>query len=99
MDLKHIVSIRKSNNYPVIENNPSNIYKTLKRDIIDGKRVHKKIAIITKTKEEAEYLYYLLKDDFSDINYLSETSIGFKHDLVIIPSYLAKGLEFDLVIV
>ncbi|MDD4036436.1 MAG: AAA family ATPase [Bacilli bacterium] len=99
MGLKHIVSIRKSNNCPVIEDNPSNIYETLKNDIIEGKKIHKKIAVITKSHEEAKYLYEMLKDDFPDINYLSEASVEFNRDLVIIPSYLAKGLEFDLVIV
>ena len=44
-------------------------------------------------------LYDMLKNDFEDINYLSEYSENFNHNLVIIPSYLSKGLEFDLVIV
>jgi DNA helicase-2/ATP-dependent DNA helicase PcrA len=99
LGLEHAVSVRHSNNYPVIVDNPIDIHKQLKMDIEEGKKHHTKMAIITKSKEEAEKLYKLLKDDFPDLNYLSEKSENFNHNMVIIPSYLAKGLEFDLVIV
>lgn len=98
MGLEHAVSVRQSNNNPVIMATSIDIHKDLKRDIEEGKKVHNKIAIITKNHEEAQYLYDLLKDDFKEINYLSEQSENFNHDLVIVPSYLAKGLEFDMVI-
>ncbi|HHT38208.1 MAG TPA: UvrD-helicase domain-containing protein [Mollicutes bacterium] len=99
MGLKHAVSIRHSNNFPVICENPVDLYAQLKDDIKEGQKHHKKIAIVTKNNEEAKMLYDMLKNDFEDINYLSEYSENFNHNLVIIPSYLSKGLEFDLVIV
>ncbi len=99
MGLEHVVSVRVSNNNPVIEDHPKDIYNRLKEDIREGQKIYKKIAIITKNHDEANKLYELLKNDFPNINYLTETSEKFNHDLVIIPSYLAKGLEFDLVIV
>lgn len=98
MGLKHAVSIRRSNHFPVIVENPKDIHKQLKSDIEDGGKIHSKIAIITKNHVEAKYLYDLLKNDFKDINYLSEHSENFNHNLVILPSYLSKGLEFDLVL-
>lgn len=99
LGLKHVVSVRVSDNCPVIEDSPSNIYDRLKEDIVEGQKKYKKIAIITKSNEEAERLYNILSKSFPGINYLSEHSERFNHDLVILPSYLAKGLEFDLVIV
>jgi DNA helicase-2/ATP-dependent DNA helicase PcrA len=98
MGLKYAVSVRHSNNYPVIKVIETDIHKQLKDDIEEGKKHHTKIAIITKSCEEAEYLYESLKGDYPDINYLSEHSENFNHNLVIMPSYLAKGLEFDYVI-
>ncbi|MDD2469336.1 MAG: AAA family ATPase [Bacilli bacterium] len=98
MGLKHTVSIRHSNNVPVTIANSSNISKQLQIDIEEGQKHHTKIAIITKSQEEAEGLYCLLKDPFPEINCLSEHSEDFNHNLVIMPSYLSKGLEFDYVI-
>ena len=56
----------------------------------------KSIAIITKDDMEAEEVYNLIKNDV-DVALID----GFSHikrDLVIMPSYVAKGLEFDSVI-
>jgi DNA helicase-2/ATP-dependent DNA helicase PcrA len=99
MGLEHVVSVRHSNNYPVEMVNTTDIYNDLKNDIIEGRKHHKKIAIITKNHEEAEHIYNLLNRDFPELNYLSEHSEKFNHNLVVIPSYLSKGLEFDYVIV
>lgn len=96
---KHTVSIRHSDNIPVTMAESDNIKKQLQMDIEEGKKHHAKIAIITKNQEEAEKLYCLLHDVYPQINCLSEQSKDFNHDLIIIPSYLSKGLEFDYVIV
>ena len=55
------------------------------------------IAIITKDDKEAEEVYNMLKDDF-DIMLLGGYG-HIKRDLVVVPSYTAKGLEFDSVII
>ena len=98
MGLQYAVSIRHSNNNPVVFYNPIDEYNQLKLDIEEGKKQYSKIAIITKGCDEAERLYNMLKTSFPEINYLSEHSENFNHDLVVLPSYLSKGLEFDLVI-
>ena len=46
---------------------------------------------------EAEKIYNLLKDD-TDIMLIDPYS-HIKRDLVVLPSYIAKGLEFDSVII
>lgn len=55
------------------------------------------IAVITKTAQTAEALYSQLDD--SDIGILRKTDISFSTGVVVLPSYLAKGLEFDGVVV
>ena len=60
------------------------------------KEMSKSIAIITKDDKEAEEVYNMLKDDF-DIMLLGGYG-HIKRDLVVVPYYTAKGLEFDSVI-
>ena len=67
------------------------------KDITYLKDISKSIAIITKDDKEAEEVYNMLKDDF-DIMLLGGYG-HIKRDLVVVPSYTAKGLEFDSVII
>ena len=100
LGLKHVSAIRRDNNRPVIfreENH--NLKELLLNDIKDGKKDNFTIAIITKTDEEAKKVYNILKDDIPEINLLLSTTKEFNKKMVIIPSYIAKGLEFDQTII
>lgn len=99
LGLQHVSAIRRNNNRPVIFRNDSNLKENLIKDIKDGKDNNYTIAIITKTDEEAVRLYELLKEDINDLNLLLSTTKEFNKKMVIIPSYIAKGLEFDETIV
>lgn len=55
-------------------------------------------AIIGKKKKECEEAYAALKDYF-DLTLISKENQKLADGLIILPSYLAKGLEFDTVIV
>ena len=66
-------------------------------DITNLQTISKSIAIITKNDEEAENIYNELKENF-DISLIDGYG-HIKRDLVVVPSYVAKGLEFDSVIV
>lgn len=96
LGLKHSSAIRKENATDIL-------FRTgcKKSDFINDinylKGISKSIAIITKNDEEALKLYNMLKDD-EDI-FLIDNYSHLKRDLVIVPSYIAKGLEFDSVIV
>ena len=68
-------------------------------DITDARKNNFTTAIITKTDEEAEKLYELLKDDIKDLNVILSSTKEFNKKMVILPSYIAKGLEFDETIV
>ena len=58
----------------------------------------KTISIIIKNKENCENLYYSLKEINSDVNLIISDKCEFKIGVNVISSYLAKGLEFDGVI-
>lgn len=96
LGLNHVTAIRNDKASDIIFRN--NITKNdFLTDINNLKTTSKSIAIITKNDSEAEEVYNMLKDDL-DIMLID----GFGHikrDLVVVPSYIAKGLEFDSVII
>lgn len=100
LGLNYVVAIRKGDNKEVISRcENDNLKEMLLADINYLKNIGKSIAIITKNDSEAEYLYELLSNEVMGLELLSSNSYNFKRDLVIVPSYVAKGLEFDSVIV
>lgn len=60
---------------------------------------YKSIAIIGKNKKSCEELFDSLKGIDSDINLITTDKCEFKTGVNVITSYLAKGLEFDGVII
>lgn len=56
------------------------------------------IAIICKSAEESRQAYEALSG-ISDIKLLKDSSIEYEQGVVVIPSYLSKGIEFDAVII
>lgn len=56
------------------------------------------LGIICKTQKQADIVYEALKDEHK-INLLNAVSVAFGSGIVITTSHLAKGLEFDQVIV
>lgn len=94
LGLSHVCAIRRDNNIPVT--------KYQKDDLLDLipklRSKYKSLAIITKDMEMAEKLYKKLESIY-DLSLLTIDSKNFRKDFVIAPSYLAKGLEFDSVIV
>jgi len=58
------------------------------------------IALIGKTEEECEQIFRELADrKISNIQFLQENAELEKNHVIIVPSYLSKGLEFDAVII
>ena len=100
LGLKYVSAIRHENNRPVIFKSPkSDLKQQLIEDISKLQASSKSIAIITKTDEESEYLYNLLETEVQGINILNGNTKEFNKNLVILPSYIAKGLEFDATII
>lgn len=98
LGLEYAVSVRRNNFVPVISKripNPSYIAPYLEDCLKD----FNKVAIITKTDDEADEVYKQLHNKFDELSRLTDNSLKFIGNLVVIPSYLAKGLEFDAVII
>lgn len=60
---------------------------------------YKSIGIITKTARETIYLYNLLQSNNIEVSSITKDDDSFTDGIVVIPSYLAKGLEFDVVFI
>lgn len=99
LGLNLISAIRRDTKIPVEFKKEKDLKEDLIIDINKLKTNNKSIAIITKTDTEAIKIYKLLKKDLEDITLISNNSKAFSRELVVIPSYMAKGLEYDATIV
>ena len=59
---------------------------------------HQSVAVICKTEKSAVAMHKKLAEDI-ELGLITRTDIHYKQGVVVVPSYLAKGLEFDAVIV
>ncbi len=83
----------------IIKVDKSNLFKRIADDIIELKEKGcKLIAVICKTAGQCEELYKSI-NEYVDITLISNQNETYHGGVVIIPSYLAKGLEFDAVLV
>jgi DNA helicase-2/ATP-dependent DNA helicase PcrA len=99
LNLQHVNAIRHNTNKPVIiRKGVDDLKSRLVNDIKILQNTYKSTALITKDNREAEMIYNLIKDDI-DIDLVDANSKSFKKDLIIIPAYVSKGLEFDSVII
>jgi DNA helicase II / ATP-dependent DNA helicase PcrA len=57
---------------------------------------HETIAIICKTAKESHEVYKKLKSRL-DVRLMANEDAAFQKGIIVIPSYLAKGIEFDAV--
>lgn len=58
---------------------------------------HRTIAVICRTAAESKGVYDALKDEFP-MHLIEKATIAYEKGILVIPSYLAKGIEFDAVI-
>ncbi len=99
LGLNLVSAIRRNTSIPVEFRYEDNLKEQLTKDIENLKKESKSIAIITKTDTEATYIYKLLKKDMNELTLIANNSKAFSRELVVIPSYMAKGLEYDATIV
>lgn len=60
---------------------------------------YKSLGIICKTEQQARKMADMLKSYANDISFLSSQSSAFVQGIVITSAHMAKGLEFDVVII
>lgn len=92
--------IRHSENvkYSKIEKNNEieYIYNQINESISKG---YKSIAVICKTEKETKEIYNKLKEKINNIEIVLRDNEKYNSGICIITNYLAKGLEFDSVII
>jgi DNA helicase-2/ATP-dependent DNA helicase PcrA len=59
---------------------------------------HRTIAVICKTARESREAYHALKEEVK-LSLIGKETASFEAGTLVIPSYLAKGIEFDAVII
>ncbi len=83
----------------IVKVDKSNLYKRIAADIIELKsRQNNLIAVICKTAAQCGAAYKVISS-YVDIKLVSNKNEEYQGGVIIIPSYLAKGLEFDAVLV
>ena len=97
LGLNHISAVRRNESMPVIERDEIDLNNQLRSDIKALTKTGKSMAIITKNQHECDMIYDMLKD--IGVSKIDNTSKKFNRDLVVLPVYMAKGLEFDSVII
>ena len=97
LGLNHVTAIRRGNIVPVLEKEEKNLYDDLILDIEQCMNYGKSIAIVTKNDSECDKIYKLLKD--KGISKIDNNTKKFNRKFIVVPVYMAKGLEFDSVII
>jgi DNA helicase II / ATP-dependent DNA helicase PcrA len=77
----------------------SSLHGLIKERITDFQnKGYKTIAVICRTEAESNNVYKDLKNEVS-LHLVEKGTISYEQGILVIPSYLAKGIEFDAVIV
>lgn len=90
---KNSIYMRKSENE---KETIKNINNRIEKHLKDG---YKSIAIIGKDREECEFIKKELLKYRKDVTLIQSKDSEYHAGISIVPSYLAKGLEFDVVII
>lgn len=101
LGLNNVCAVRRSNSLPVVIRsvNESELLPQLNFDIERMEEAQiKRIAIITRDNDEAKNIYNKLKQKYSNICLIDKDYDASLEDIVVLPSYISKGLEFDGVI-
>lgn len=84
----------------IIKNDMNEIARDIKEKLDKLEEMgYKSAAVICKTMDECIELRTMLKGLGKDIPIISGNEKEYKGGIIIVPSYLSKGLEFDLVII
>ena len=100
LNLNHVSAIRdKSNREILFREEKNNLLELLTNDIETIFKQNLNVSIITKDDKEAKKIYELLKDKYEYISLVNSNTVEFSKKLLVIPSYVSKGLEFDSAII
>jgi DNA helicase-2/ATP-dependent DNA helicase PcrA len=78
----------------------SQLMKEMKERIVQlARKGFQSIAVICKTAEESKCVHSALQKQLPKLRLIEKETVTFEKGVLVIPSYLAKGVEFDAVII
>lgn len=96
---QEIISFERDGSVPIVYKTDKTKQDDLLVEVIDElKQTDQTIAIITKNENQAKEIHKLLEEKNLESNLIISENQRLTTGLIIVPSYLAKGLEFDAVI-
>ncbi|QCR33856.1 RNA polymerase recycling motor HelD [Lysinibacillus sp. SGAir0095] len=98
---ERIIPFERDGEKPVLSqlDNYSELHRCIASKVVELRnQEYKSIAIICKSAEESERAYEGLSD-IGNLKLLKSGSFEYEQGVVVIPSYLSKGIEFDAVII
>lgn len=98
---ERIIPFERDGELPTVRvcNNHDVLHEAIKEKVSDlQKQNYQSIAIICKSAKESEKAYEALSD-MEGLKLLKSSSIEYEQGVVVLPSYLSKGIEFDAVII
>jgi DNA helicase-2/ATP-dependent DNA helicase PcrA len=98
---ERIIPFERDGERPVLTQvvDHSELHRCIAAKVTDLRSLHfNSIAIICKSAEESKSAYEALSH-IDDLKLLKSGSIEYEQGVVVIPSYLAKGIEFEAVII
>ncbi len=100
LDLTNVKCVERHGSTPTVLKVSDEEYASSISNMADyfQNKGYKTIGILTKTFAEAKSVYSNVKDSL-DVSLISPISERFNSGIVVCPTYLSKGLEFDAVIV
>ncbi|WP_163971443.1 RNA polymerase recycling motor HelD [Oceanobacillus halotolerans] len=96
---EEIIPFNREGNKPrIIQTDHHTIEPLLERIHNLQEKGNETIAIITKTLQESKEIYNRIKEKIA-IHIIDEETYAFHKGVLVLPVYLAKGIEFDTVII
>ncbi|RJS60626.1 RNA polymerase recycling motor HelD [Bacillus sp. PK3_68] len=96
-----IIPFERGGELPVLTplSDHADLHRCIASKVADWRKLgYHSIAIICKSAEESNHAYEALPS-IEDIKLLKNGSMEYEQGVVVIPSYLSKGIEFDAVII
>ena len=100
-DGEHINPFDRPGEKPVLThvNTYDELHQRINTQVAEWRsRSYHSIAVICKSASESESVYASL-DGIEDIKLMKSDSLQYEQGVIVIPAYLAKGIEFDAVII
>lgn len=100
-DHHEIIPFNRNGKLPTVHivENEDRLNRAICDKVKDLKAEFQTIAIICKTAQEAEKTYEHLCDQIPNMRLIKKETTSYEKGVLVIPSYLAKGIEFDAVII